>query len=104
MCAVGHFDGAPPATKRCSRRSRNPRELSDAALVATPLVEQYDRLIATVFDAPAGDRATSALRLSIAYPPMNSTAIMRFALRAALSPSSARFGGGAFTKNPATIC
>lgn len=80
---VGHFDGAPPRDETMlAPIAESARELSGRPpLVATPLVEQYDRLITTVFER-AGWRQSDfrAVRLSISYPPMNSTTIMRFAL------------------------
>lgn len=80
---VWHFDGAPPRDETMLAPIGEPaRELSGRPpLVATPIVERYDRLIATVFERAGWAQGDfRALRLSIAYPPMNSTAIMRFTL------------------------
>lgn len=80
---VGHFDGAPPRDDTMlAPIAESARELSGRPpLVATPLVDHYDRLIAKVFDrAGWAQHEFRALRLSIVYPPMNSTVIMRFPL------------------------
>lgn len=80
---VGQFEGAPPRDDAMlAPISEQMRELSGRPpLVATPLAEGYDRLVARVFDrAGWAPRDFRALRLSIAYPPMNSTVIARFPL------------------------
>lgn len=53
-------------------------------VVATPLFDRYDALIQTVFDRAGWDRADfNVLRLTVAYPPMHSTVVMRFPLPSA---------------------
>ena len=60
------------------------RELSGhPPMVATPLADGYDRLVARVFERAGWDaREFRAFRVTVAYPPMHSMVLMRFPLPA----------------------